>query len=79
MTYQPDNLSENTLAEGSMRHTSFGAVLKGHFDCLPVKRGRILWEIEKELTPPPTLRVAKPKFWTIANLALKPGVHYRLD
>ena len=79
MTYQPDNLSETTLAEGSIKHTIFGAVLKGHFDRLPVKRGRVLWEIEKELTPPPTLRAVKPKFWITANLVLKPGVHYILD
>ena len=79
MTCQPDDLAETLLARESLKHTIFGAALKGHFDCLPLKWGRVLWEIEKELTPPPTLRIVKPKFWIVANLVLKPGMYYLLD
>ena len=62
------------------RHTELGAHFFGKSEApvLPSIHAGLVWELELDKIPPPSLNVLKPKFWLLKKVSLEKGIHYKL-
>ena len=62
------------------RHTELGAHFfgKSEVPVLPSIHAGLVWELELDKIPPPSLNVLKPKFWLLKKVSLGKGIHYKL-
>ena len=76
--YTPDPLPEHPNPVRNMRHTEIGALLVELGAALPSTSAGLVWEVQLDRLPPPSINVLKPKIWLLKQMNLVKGFHYKL-
>jgi hypothetical protein len=77
--YVPDKLTDDEMAQNTLKRAIFGAAFLDHMDKLPKNDSfGVIWEVQTCLDPPAHMRVIKPKFWLLGAVRMKANMAYKL-